>query len=1073
MTFLLRASDASPSLYEPDDPGGHGWMGFVFAAGAPPGPAWRFFAIEQLWSAGSAPSGFLVFAPRRPTNPAAFATALLASDFGQQDPTIALPTWVPDPDAAAPAVCGIDLAFGTGGPTTTGPGGMLGFGGGFTFAIPPNGAVRFSDDALTIQGVFPGFTLAMANGRSLSGFANWLTVPLRGPARGQLQLTLTTGLDPSVGGADLAQHFYFVDAGTSQLTALRYPVFDVGPTGPKLGFDVVLDPAAPYDPARTRFGFQAGAPALTSGFTTTIGQTVTLTPQPGAALVFQPLPTQLVDGVPTGPGGAGVGSYLAPCGPFQLGLTPPMPDGSVQLLGGLAGAEYVRAPAPPVMTFVANQPALCRSDPTAALSNAPLALDDGGGLAVTAWPQLGPGGSGALAYCSQPQDAPLYGRSGGAPWLFGYAESPLWTGAGPAPLMPMIGYGLVDPSAPFAAYTALEQHVLAPARWLAAVTAAGSGGGGATGPLVTGGGLVVETDASGWTRVVIAETTDAGGATHTFSLDQPGPELVAALQAGEVFVVATRATDGTGRSLFAVGGDVAIADWTFQLDLAAGAILIAKFASASIATLAGVMSGWALPAVFNADPAATQRALTAAIADAVARAGSSDPTLAAMYAGIAAACTDPTWNGVLVLGPQLPGLPPVVEDVASGLPVGVALTGHHVGVRINDVGHDGTGAPLIERSAVFALVDYEAPPPATGAATAADYTFDVGHLRALFTNAQLARFDCEVELGLDTLFGVPAVVQAGLVDAPTNLIVVQGSYQARPSAAGGQQGSYTFVAPAPVQLRLAYEKLTTPVAAPLITTVVLEKIQYAPLSHDGDVIRSRFALWGWLACAPVPVPPSGLPPIDLFDYERLAFSNLGLIMSSHRPSQAGDPTWAFDTEHVSFDLAASVLRPGLANDLPVSIVQLAYDPAGGLTPAGFGCTPLALSSTALQPVPTATFALVYRLDLGGPGAMAALTQNLIATIVVGWQPGGGRFAAIGIPGLGPQSQLPLQGVMPIAVGGYALAQDKNGRVVLQLTNCTASFLGGAVPPGPLAFTLGIVGVAQGASNTVIWFGEAS
>lgn len=1095
MSFFLRVVEASPSLYEPDDTTSYGWMGFVFAQAQQVGPSYGYFHIADLWTLNVAPSGFLVFAPRRPANPATFVTRFWAAPFAKQNPSLGLPAWVPNPDDEQLIVSGIDMAFGAMGVQTTGSGSVLAFGGSFSFSIPSGGAVKpGTDDTLTIQGVQPGFGLAMANGSSMYGFENWLTLPLSGPSRGQIQLTATSGIDPSAGAADLAQHFFYPVAGgttlDTSLAVLRYPLFDVGPTGPKLSFDVSLDPADPFNPDRTSFAFQSGAPALTSGFTTAMGQQVNLTPLAGSSLVFQPLPTQLTNGVPTGPGGAPVGSCLTACGQFQVSLTPATPDGSARILGGLSGAEYnVAASAPPIMEFVVGQPALALTDPTTASASSIVGLDDGGGLAVTAWTQLvSPAKAQTLEYCSQPQQSPFYAASGGSTnWLFGYAETPMWSGNGPTPLMPSVGYGLTSSQSDFVQYTAMDQHVLAPARWQAALDAQSE----TVQPpavMVTGGGLLVTQAQGALPSVVIASTVDNAGTTHTFELANASPKLMAALQASQVFLVASRPTDANGNSLFTVNGDVAITDWSFSLDYTttqAQPILIMKFGSASIATLAGQIGAWTEGQTFNEDPTAIQTLLASMIATATTNAASSDPELSAMYTAVAQAFNDPNWNGVLVLNPVLPGLPAVVQGVASGLPVGQALIGNHVGVRVNDLGQDAHGNPSITRSAVFALVDYEAPAATNASSSSLPYAFQVNYLRALFENAQLRIFDCQIELVINELFGVPAVLRAGNADAPSNAVTIQGTYQAKPSASGSadQQGSYAFVSLAPVEFRLAYERMTTFVTNPVITIALFEKIQYAPYSTGtqqqrtakgsvaSQAVASRFAFWGWFAFGP-PLPVQGKSGPDLFDYDQLSFGNLGLIMRSHTPPVTGDPTWSLDTSHISFDLSSSQLRPGLANDLPVSLVALVADDSGSLTPSSFGCMPLALSANAPQQVSSANYALVYRLDLGGAGAMAPLTQNLIATIVVAWQPGGGMFAGIGIPGLGPQSLLPLQGVMPITIGGFGIAQDANGRLILQMTNCTASFLGGAVPPSPLAFTLNAVGVPQGANNTLIWFGEA-
>jgi len=312
-----------------------------------------------------------------------------------------------------------------------------------------------------------------------------------------------------------------------------------------------------------------------------------------------------------------------------------------------------------------------------------------------------------------------------------------------------------------------------------------------------------------------------------------------------------------------------------------------------------------------------------------------------------------------------------------------------------------------------------------------------------------------------------------LVDAPVNAIRIRGAYQARPDASGapGEAGIYSFVTDEPARFRLAYERVAV-VKAQILHQINFTKIQFAPLSSQGDAVYSRFAFWGDLAFT-APGNPAALTGPDLFDFDSLQIANLGLIMASHVPPQPGDPSWSLDVASLAFDLSTSGLRAGLAYDLPVKLQRLAYDPNGSLTPASFGCTPLVLPAESLPQGDTASFVLVYQIDLGQPGAFAPSSRSLIATLITGWQPDGTYFAALGIPGLGPQNQLPLQGIMPLSVASFGLSMVPPGatkqQIAIQFTSCTVSFLGTAIPPMPGVFDISLFGKPPYPPSSILWF----
>ena len=250
--------------------------------------------------------------------------------------------------------------------------------------------------------------------------------------------------------------------------------------------------------------------------------------------------------------------------------------------------------------------------------------------------------------------------------------------------------------------------------------------------------------------VVIARSNDAQGQPHTLLLE-PAPEFQAAfqelLQQNQGFAVisaATQLSNGVVTPVFSPRGDLAVGDWRFALDFAAQAeaapILIMKAGSEeSLQVLAANLPRWWSPGLFNADVPAVQSRLLDIIKTVMVNAA--DPKLGPMYAPLAAMLSNPNWTGVLILNPVLPGLPAQVLGRPSGLPTGLQLIGHHVGVNANGVGTDRTTDP----ASVFGLVDYTRPPAPAAPQGQGPLPAGLDSLHALFADSALVLFEAKLD----------------------------------------------------------------------------------------------------------------------------------------------------------------------------------------------------------------------------------------------------------------------------------------------------------------------------------------
>ncbi|CBS89292.1 hypothetical protein [Azospirillum lipoferum] len=1077
MTIQLQASAACPSVYlpvsTPSSPLAGPWVALVLPEGvsltAVPQIlsdwAWLDQASSQTPSMIPPVPGFWVFAPAAPADLPSFAEALWGSPAAAVFTGTTVPVWCRNADDLSNGLQW--LATGS----TTGPlilsSANIGFGNNFAFFIPSGSPFtrNSASDTLTItaQGKF----IFNIRGSGITGFDPSLTLALTGSDAGLLILGATLSFDPSPSSANLGIHYLYQSSGAA-VTVLNYPLFDVGAAGPKIGYHVSLDPAAPFDGARTRFSFTQPATTLGAGFTSPLGQTVCLTPRSGAGLVIRSL------------WGTGGESCLEPDGDFTASLSPAMSDGSVALLCGSVGTEGLGGAAGSVLSFIAGA-AYCPLDPTTATaSDQSDPLDDRGGAAVTAWVAVSAADGSAQYRCQPAQSALFQGGAGLPDYLFTGAAFPLVAGTTLSPV-PMAAYGLINSQiAKVAAtpYRAFENHVLAPVRAqtmatatkaaLAAKAAARTASAPApaadtTSTYVTNSGLVATVDGEVLLSVQLAATVDAGGKTHSWVAEDISPALQTALMTNDCFLVVSRTAGSDGDILFSLSGDVAFSDWSFEPGIGAdGQFLIFKYAGTDIATLAGSLANWAEAATFNADPAAVQAALLSLIATVQAAAEGGDT----LYTTLWSALSDPAWNGLLALSAPANTLPEIVASMEYSL--GSTLSALAVGLQVNDLSGGGDESPAVAASAPFAVVDYANPDQAASPAAGGAYGYTLDSLRAGFINGTLTSFTAGGRLEINQLFGLPAALQNDGGDATSNIVAIDGRYLQ--PVGDDATGYYAFSAAGPAEFRIAYDYFDGQATAQILKTVNVTNLQFVQVNDN----QSRFSLNGALVFNPPASAPEdpylylGSPPTtDLFDFDALAYSDLGIVMTG----SGVDLVYSFDVAQVRFPTPTSGLRQGLVTDLPLTAQSLSG--AGSLS--DLGAIAFQVPTGWTPPVDGFDYALVFAITLGSPGLLSSQAGSLTGTVYLGWGASGSYSLGLLISGIDQTCSLTLQGVMKLAIGVAGIdtmASDGTNRTVLLLQQCSLSFMGAAIPGSARPFTLTLFGAPPYPSQTLLWFGDA-
>lgn len=825
----------------------------------------------------------------------------------------------------------------------------------------------------------------------------------------------------------------------------------------------------------------------------------------------------------------GTGVMAAATAPSQAGL-----------LCGVTGTEFLNVGlsgnAPDTLTFVPGQAAFRLATPTnGAKGSAPHYLDS---KATTSWVQFT---TTTGSYISQPEQSPLYQQGkntaaqlseDGAPadvtvYLLDFLPLATWAPpngttalAGPAtsPLVPMVPYAGMPPmnAVQLQPFLDMESSALNPTRRDAftippthrpeevvateappsdfAMTPQGLLAGlGGTPPV--------------WQTLQIA-TSPAG----LLQFQKMGVEIRQVLMQNQVFAVIS--TLGADSSLFNFDDStINMADWLFDLSPAGTPspgkdgkppILILKFyPGQSIASLVQDTSQWSLPDTFNTDASGISTYLGEVIqqaCEAVYGEGncpdgvpSGEPDTDSLYYNFYQVVTDPEFSGVLAVNcnMQLNALPPAIRGVIGGMTKTVngntvsnidAFRVHHVGVQINDT--DPTNpTPTLTKSSLFGLVDYEKPAP-TGTAAAVSgldvfYNFEVEYLRALFINAELRNFSCQINLTINNLFTTPveldtpppsALTAAG--DDTKNVIVVTGSYQAHSTSGEDKnsgQGVYSFVAEGTYTFTFAQDN-------PYLDTITLTKLQFTfqeetpsqSIASGGTTsrIKSRFAIWGSMVFKDLNV-------LDIFSFKQLSFADLGITVGFDLttylpPTQptTGPLDISFSPGDLRFDLAQTTNRDSktsLLSLLPFKLTSFIYSETADQTLESLNYFKVSSVPGLLDVKDTFHYGLLFDLDLGALGNLVGSLAAFKFKVLIGWLSGddGGIAFGIQLPEANGKLEITIEGVLSLVieqfvmkyltVSGTGTPLDGQNIFVLALHNSYLELLGTRLPPGQALF----------------------
>jgi hypothetical protein len=350
------------------------------------------------------------------------------------------------------------------------------------------------------------------------------------------------------------------------LLSLYYPLFRGTPAQP-VTISMQVDPAATFEPTRTRLSYRGSVAALDTHYTTQLGYGVTLAPNGVAAglpagLAFHKTPRTRSDLAEDDP------LYLAPIGGFLMNVTasPGLAQPAARLTGGLSGIEYFGfstgssvpvAFTPAQAAFAADFPP---RQPSAAVKRG---LDDREppvsaltARATTSFAALGPPSGGQAWYFAQPDGASFFqvrpadgGREGDDdPDLLPYlillelVTTGITAAAAPYPLVPYAGATDND----LALVRALEMQVLSPLR-RAALGAPGDGQlflrkpGALLDDVATQGvtpqGILASFSGNSWVSVTLSPAQQ-GAVLPQLAFNAPSAALRGALQSNQLFLVA-------------------------------------------------------------------------------------------------------------------------------------------------------------------------------------------------------------------------------------------------------------------------------------------------------------------------------------------------------------------------------------------------------------------------------------------------------------------------------------------------------------------------------------------------------
>jgi hypothetical protein len=476
-----------------------------------------------------------------------------------------------------------------------------------------------------------------------------------------------------------------------------------------------------------------------------------------------------------------------------------------------------------------------------------------------------------------------------------------------------------------------------------------------------------------------------------------------------------------------------ISGWTFDLSplrwtpfdpspgaANAGTILVIKVCGRDLADVAGDPSYWTMPAEFNADPAATARALAQIVA--------TSPDVG----GFGAVRRD--WNGILYLNCTVntSELPPQLEGLAAGIPT-PSFTAHHLGINLSPVMADAAGGLLLSESSMFAAIDYTNDDPLEYAGQ--PYAFRVSLLRVAFENSQIVSFASTLKLLVAELFLEPAVLNGG----QGGILVFVGTWQKH-----GQTDAYAFTCQGENRFAMTSRVLdTVEVDAAQFVTV-----QANAQAAGGMTVTSRFVLSGSIAWRALPFDVFSFGPETAGAGGGLAYANLLISMQFPR-MQPSSTTFAFLADQVGLVAPPGAARAeSLYARMPLTVAAMLQGSSAAF-PAALGYAPV---STPLDPgaLGPQWFGLQLSLDLGSAGALAA-AGGLAASLLLAWAPAAKAYnvgVGMHLPGAGSSGKtISIEGPLTLGVRTLALFPGAANDYLLRFGTITLGFFGVQFPRG--------------------------
>ncbi|MCA1568600.1 MAG: hypothetical protein LC803_23730 [Acidobacteria bacterium] len=1120
--------------------GAGGWLAFVgFKPPLPqPAPPPAALSFAESWSnyIGNPRlgdnGGLYVVALSRPVDPAAYLAAFIQAvqSLNSQTNFTYRYLFVGDPTSNDPTACPGVVPFFTTSQDPAQPGQIVRM----TTAAARNVGIVLTQNALIYGDVsrsalrfspYGADIIYLVSNKYASKNITTLTsdvlLPLDGPSAGAFGFGVTL----LYSNVPVNDDFTLLDVGLKYFTeragrilSQRYPVF--GPTvdGSPVPFNVSIDLLRPLAHDRTAFTFAGDGTAcvpMQSTLRDTFVHGVNVVPVVGASsLVLQQDTVSIAR-----PSDAQQNFYyFVPSGPFALAAGSSQPP-ATRVMCGLSPLENVIFDPPgSVLTFHPDQPAFSPLLANAsAAQNTPRLTD----RYLTAWTTItaksGSTTGPAPTYLAQPQGSALY-ASGSSPTTYlEHREVPacVLRDSSAAGSFPMVGYGAVAFGAhpdtfKQADVAQLESDVVSVERRVRIKAHGQTPTHDSAAPLptpprvTTPQGFVVDltTDGTGaWKRLHLAQTSwspdpaKTPPTVTTLAFEDVDPTLRAAFQTNQQFLVITQprvpwTSGGPGGAGTKFESELAPQGWPFNVRVGEGSnpgdfrnVLIFKFCDGSLDSRIDDAARWTAAADFNADPDSVAAWLRAYVNDAERLAQGQD---GAYFRRFVNAVKSDAWRGILALRVDVDAS--ALPQELRGLVAGIDLTqfnAHHVGVDISFVDTSGGGFKSDGNSSVFATVYYVDPGYADNLAAGAnpdlpipvagqvDYAFHVLTLKTLFVNAEIAAFSSKSQITLNRVFGeqVGALSLDGVV-APSNSLVLDGQYQNHDGV-----GTYVFKTNADARF-LPLSNLWRGFEIVSASFATLR----APAS---GTVLSRFTFSGFLDFTVLQTSDGTTSaPFDLLSFggegtgndprgSGLPFSELHLDMTFDTASP-GSPTFAFLIDQMTFAPTVQQSRPtSFYARMPLTLAGIT---SGTGSPRDLGYLTVNMPSLPADPLGDSWYALVYTLDLGTPGALAA-TVGFTARLLVAWgagsaDPGFRVFVGLALPGTGGgnTSALSLQGVLKLTIDRILLYRDPiSSTFVLRLMNLALSLLGVSLPPGTTTAFIVYGNPEPGQRDVVGWY----